>query len=299
MKYVDNRRGQQKRVNVLEINDGIARTNIGEFPESSLHDKLQMKKNVERTTDNLVTISEFSKGLYGRDNTAHHNRYLHVLKIHKGGSILDFGSGIGQLPETIYRNRGKCNPYLGIEFSEKNIKKAYDRLSLKKTGELPPWMNFIQDDLTQIKKYEGSWDIITAFEIFEHIGVDNADAFLQNIVNNSNHDTIILLSTPCYDHDIGAFEGHVIEGEVNEYTYQETYDMLSKYFDIQDKFGTFISMKDFKDKMNTCEQDMFNRLSKYYTTGELSWIFAPLFPEYSRNVLWKLKLKNKGLDEWE
>ena len=44
---------------------------------------------------------------------------------------------------------------------------------------------------------------------------------------------------------------------------------------------------------------MFTKLSGYYDTNYLSTIFAPMFPEYSRNCLWetqyvgKLKLEER------
>jgi len=141
------------------------------------------------------------------------------------------------------------------------------------------------------------WDIITSFETIEHIGKTNADKFLKNIATVMNHKTTFLLSTPCYDEKVGAADNHTYDcGDGNgvipqEHTYQGLKEILEKYFVIEAHYGTFASIKDYKELLTGWQLEMFNKLKEYYDTNLLSVLMAPFFPAQARNVLWKLKLK--------
>ncbi len=109
-----------------------------------------------------------------------------------------------------------------------------------------------------------------------------------------NADTILLLSTPVYDSSVGAAKNHIINNEIGEYEYNELKNHLEQIgFDILKTWGTFASQKDYKKLMqNTPLESIYNRLHEYFDSDILSNIMAPLFPEQSRNVMWKCKIKN-------
>ncbi|KKL19881.1 hypothetical protein LCGC14_2461040 [marine sediment metagenome] len=229
----------------------------------------------------------FEKHVFHRDMFAHYLRWTHVLKRAKiGMKILDFGCGNGNLLEVLWRNRYKGKLYIGIDIRSKTIFNNSDKF---KNVE---WASFVCDDLVNpISNFGNDWDIITSFEVLEHIGKQNADKFLQNISNCANDNTIILLSTPNYDEDIGAASNHVIDGQVCEFTHSELQNLLVKYFTIEEKYGTFASIKDYYNELNDWQLEMYNTLSAYYDSNLLSVIMAPMFPEKSRNCLWVLKKK--------
>ena len=105
-----------------------------------------------------------------------------------------------------------------------------------------------------------------------------------------NKKTILLLSTPCFDSRVGAAKNHIIDDKIMEFEYSEFKNLLQKYFIIEDVFGTFASQKDYKTHIvGTPYEKIFNRLHQYYDSNILSVFFAPLFPQYSRNCLWRLK----------
>jgi 2-polyprenyl-3-methyl-5-hydroxy-6-metoxy-1,4-benzoquinol methylase len=234
----------------------------------------------------------FEKHVFHRDMFAHYIRWSFVLnKAALGMNILDYGCGSANLVEVLYRNKFKCLEYLGIDIRKltiNNNKEKFKNVS---------WMNFNTFDLVNYtekitSKNGENWDYICCFEVLEHIGKNNQIKFLQNIKNNMSNNTILLISTPCYDLHIGAANNHIINGEVSELTYKEMEDLLiSQGFIIEDNFGTFASQKDYKPYMNEHEQYMFNKLSKYYDSNLISIIFAPLFPEHSRNCIWICKLQ--------
>jgi 2-polyprenyl-3-methyl-5-hydroxy-6-metoxy-1,4-benzoquinol methylase len=228
----------------------------------------------------------FERHVYHRDQFAHYLRWTHVLKRARiGMKVLDFGCGSGNLLEVFYRNRFKLEKYLGLDVREKTIEQANEKFKMV------PWSLFKSKDLCGDIEINNDWDMICSFEVVEHIGKQNIDKFLQNIKSCCNENTKVLISTPNYDEKVGAAGNHIIDGKICEFEHSELQEIIEKYFTVEEKYGTFASQKDYKGKMNDSEMQLFEKLGKYYDTNLMSVIFAPLFPEESRNCLWILKTK--------
>jgi hypothetical protein len=60
-------------------------------------------------------------------------------------------------------------------------------------------------------------------------------------------------------------------------------------FEIVNVFGTFASIRDYEPYMAPEHREAFQDLRDYYDVNFLSCIFAPFYPQYSRNCLWELK----------
>lgn len=230
----------------------------------------------------------FEKHVFHRDQFAHYLRWTYVLKIAKiGMNILDVGCGSGNLYEVFYRNRYKPNNFTGVDIRKKTIEQ--NRLKFPKAL----WydLDIVNDNLSD----KNDWDIITSFEVIEHIGKSNGQKYLDNIKKVMNDKTLFLLSTPCFNgkaannhtYDCGDGNGKIPQ----EYSYNELKELLEKNFNIENIFGTFASQSDYKKYMNDWQTKMFNELSKYYDSNLISNIMAPMFPDKSRNCLWVLKLK--------
>lgn len=236
----------------------------------------------------LKTFEAIEKGIIHRDYYAHLFRFQHVFNIAKMEmKILDFGCGEGELYESLYRNKYKPLRFVGLDIRKKAIDKNKEKF---------PAAEWDKEDLTNMSKnYGNDFDIITSFEVAEHIGKQNGQKFIDNIASHCNENTIVLISTPCFNgsaarnHTYDSGDGKGIQPQ--EYTYQEMKDLVSTRFDIIEHFGTFASQSDYKDKMNEHQIWMYNELKKYYDSNLISILFAPMFPENSRNVIWKLKLK--------
>ncbi|NJR41603.1 MAG: hypothetical protein HC767_01975, partial [Akkermansiaceae bacterium] len=63
----------------------------------------------------------------------------------------------------------------------------------------------------------------------------------------------------------------------------ELKEILEKYFKIEKVYGTFASIKDYKNDLNDWQLKMFEFLYEYYDYNLLSVIMAPFFPMKSRN----------------
>jgi hypothetical protein len=100
----------------------------------------------------------------------------------------------------------------------------------------------------------------------------------------------VFLSTPCYDSKVGAAANHV-----NEMTYQAFGAALEDTgWRIQGHWGTFASIKDYKDVLTQDLKDLFDKFKGYYDSNYLATVFAPLYPQLSRNCIWELKFDKES-----
>jgi len=236
----------------------------------------------------------FERHVFHRDQFAHYLRWSYVLNQAKiGMNILDYGCGSANLAEVLYRNRYKCNAYIGVDIREQTIKNNKEKFKDV------PWMHFETQDLVNTKKnFAIEFDFITCFEVIEHIGKQNADKFLQNIKINMSNKTKLLISTPCFDASVGAADNHIINGIICEFSFNEMKELLAKNgFQINETYGTFASQTDYKPYMNDWQIKMFDSLKKYYDSNLISNIMAPLFPEHSRNCIWICQLKKEEVKQ--
>lgn len=252
-----------------------------------------MAEKTKYNKTQLTPQNEFERHIYHRDQFAHYFRWTHVLKNAKiGQTILDFGCGSGEMLEVFYRNKYRPKRYLGLDIRSKTIDENNEKFAKLDFAE------FRQADLCQDELDLGeTFDIITCFEVIEHIGHDNADAFLDNMAYHCHDNTRIYLSTPNYDPQVGAAGNHMLKRsdgttEIGEWNHFELQDKLSEYFNIEKKYGTFASIKDYKEELTGWKKEAFEELKKYYDTNLLSNLMAPMVsPENARNCLWVLSPK--------
>ena len=238
----------------------------------------------EYNTTQLNPETAFEKHVFHRDQFAHYLRWSHVLNLAKiGQKIMDFGCGSGNLYEVFYRNRYQPNKFLGLDVRQKTIEKNREKFKNAR-WETEDLAKFTTD-------YGKDWDIITSFEVLEHVNKKNGDSFMQNIKRHCNENTVVLISTPCYNEKVGAADNHIYDGQVQEYTYDEAKALFEKYFTVEKVWGTFASQRDYKPFLSDAGKKLYEKLSEYYDTNLISVIFAPLFPQQSRNCLWQLKIK--------
>jgi SAM-dependent methyltransferase len=247
------------------------------------------KKEIYNKTQ-LTPQQEFERHIYHRDQFAHYLRWTHILKVAKiGMKILDFGCGSGEMLEVFYRNKYRPKQYLGLDIRQRTIEENSEKFSKLDFAE------FRQCDLCQDELDLGqTFDIITCFEVIEHIGHENADAFLDNIAFHCGPETRVYLSTPNYDPQVGAANNHLLgpDKEVGEWDHFELQKKLEEFFIIENKFGTFASMRDYKKDLVGWRKDMFDALHEYYDSNLIANIMAPLVPaEHARNCLWVLRVR--------
>ena len=239
------------------------------------------------------------RGFIHRDYIAHCLRWSHVAKYlaqqgrYKTAAILDVGCG-KELPlaKLLYSSRYIPSMYVGIDANKlESFDMAFN------FGKMKPHLLsgiFPQDLDKVLKVMEGEFDVITCFEVAEHIEPAHTLELLRGIKRYLKPGGMAFLSTPCYDPEVGAAANHV-----NEMSHEAFGAMiLHAGLQIDRVFGTFASMKDYRDELQANGLEMvFAALRDYYDSNYISTIFAPLFPRAARNCLWRV-VSSKGFQQF-
>jgi len=237
-------------------------------------------KAIDNTHLSLDVAEE--RGFIHRDYIAHALRWTHVIKYLNAKSryttaqILDIGCGKEvPLAKTMYSSRMIVKDYLGVDVNKLTVPDMFH------TGKFP--IRLISGDITELDLPKDR-NIITCFEIIEHIEPEHVHRVLNKIKEVMTLDGIAFISTP-------VFNGKAAANHVNEMTYETVGKMLEDHgFEIENRYGTFASITDYKDQLKNWDLELaFDALREYYDVNFLAVIFAPLFPRHSRNVIWRVK----------
>ena len=237
-----------------------------------------------------------ARGFIHRDYIAHCLRWTHVAKYlhlqgrYKSARIIDIGCGKDMpLARMLMTSRLAPEKYLGIEYNKMDVPDMFKNTKFK-----PDLISGI--DFTKIVPGEVpgglQYGYSTCFEVLEHVEPIKAIEILQHLPKFLSENSVSWFSTPCWDEKVGAAANHV-----NEMTYQAFGSLLEEMgYKILNHWGTFASIKDYKKQLNGLE-DTFDKLREYYDSNYLATIFAPLFPEYSRNCIWETQYVGKLTNE--
>ena len=236
------------------------------------------------------------RGFLHRDYIAHCLRWTHVAKYlnlksrYKTASILDIGCGKDMpLAKMLMTMRMAPQYYLGVEYNQIEIPKMFEKTKFKP--------NIVSGmDFTKLGELGNGFNYSVCFEVLEHVEPMKAIEILHHLPKFLKSESVSWFSTPCWDEKVGAADNHV-----NEMTYVAFGSLLEEMgYKILNHWGTFASIKDYKDELpGKLLSATFEELRAYYDSNYLSTIFAPMFPEYSRNCLWetqyvgKLKLEER------
>lgn len=261
-----------------------------------------------------IDIAE-KRGLIHRDYLAHCHRWSHVVKyvqrsgFYKKAVVLDVGCGREfPLAKTMYVNRMPPKYYLGVDMNKLEKPQMLENASNSK------WFHFLgQADASKLSAtHLGKMvldsqssgkecefprpNVVTSFEMIEHVHPRLCRKILEVIYQVMTNDGVAFVSTPC-------FNGSAAGNHINEMTYQALGALIEDLgFRIEAHYGTFASISDYllqlekdskteESEVPTCLTafDTFQMLREYYDSNVLATIFAPLYPQLSRNCLWRLR----------
>jgi len=249
-------------------------------------------KSIDKTFLSLDKAEE--RGILHRDYIAHCLRWSHVAKQlgiksrYKEANILDIGPG-KELPlaKTLYVNRMAPKSYTAVDVSKLEMPSMFDNASWKPTKLMP------ETDICNVDELEITPNVITCFEVLEHVEPEHSLRMLKSIYNlldSEDKDSVAFISTPNWCPRQGAAGNHV--NEMKHGALGAAIESVG--FNIDARFGTFASQRDIKPFMTEEELDLMDRLKLYYDSNYLATVFAPLFPEHSRNCIWRLSLKEQS-----
>jgi len=238
-----------------------------------------------------LSINNAEKRLFlHRDYIAHCLRWSHIIKYlqekqrYKNSRVLDIGCGKeAPLLKTLYTSRLLPYHYLGIDYGKITILETIPSLNTDKISghfALYPETNILDFEPNECYTPE----VIVMLEVLEHVEKDMGIEVLKHIKYFMDKDSVLFLSTPCYD-GVNKAANHVYEWQYGELA--ATFTDLG--YILVNVWGTFASLKDYIHCIPAEWLPVFNHLRTYYDVNVLSCIFAPIFPAQSRNCLWQLR----------
>lgn len=248
-------------------------------------ERIETGSKINKTDLQIHKAAE--RGVLHRDYLAHCLRWSHIskyaTKMNKDPdfNILDVGCGKEfPLLRTLYVNKIKPKYYLGSDIRSIDLNDLYEVMTPNFEHEFQQH-NFIEN--VPACKY-GKWSLISFLEVIEHVSKESGIKILKNIKNVMDSETVLFISTPCFNGKAAA--NHVYEWEYEELKYQ-----LEEDFKIEAHYGTFASQRDIEDKLTESEKEVYFKLKEYYDSNFISVLMAPLYPQYSRNAIWRCKIK--------
>jgi len=247
-------------------------------------------KNGKQIDTTYLSIDQAeARGFIHRDYIAHCFRWSHVIKFLSGGQryktarILDVGCGrLMPMGTMLHSSRMAPAYYCGVDYGPVDRGNKSVATTLNSPGFNCDILDHTDASKIQLDEGEEPFNVITCFEMLEHVEPSMVLDTLQMMKRMATPDAHIFISTPC-------FNGSAAANHVNEMTFDALNAVfIQEGFSVIDKHGTFASIRDYEDELDEHEQVTFTKLRDYYDVNILSTIFAPMHPSKSRNVLWEL-----------
>jgi len=241
-------------------------------------------------TTHLSIDNAEERGFLHRDYIAHCFRWTYVVRWllrqnrYKTSNIMDVGCGKeAPLAKLLYTS--KMHPkagYIGVDYGKIEPPEwlaKQDKFELS----LIERCDFSEDP--RIQAHFQKVDLITSFEVLEHVEPAHAVKMLLTMKNCLKSGGTAIISTPNFDPKVGPAGNHV--NELSHLFLEHCIKMCG--FKIVKKHGTFASQTHIKqDIEKDGHMPLFEKLRDYYDTNVLATFFAPLYPEQSRNCLWEI-----------
>lgn len=160
-------------------------------------------------------------------------RYWWASELAKNKSVLDCATGKGYGAFILAQNAQKV---LGVDLNETSLKIASESFQTQTN------LSYRKHDVFQLQELEEKFDLITAFEIIEHIPQEQTHNFLKSLYGALKPGGTLLISTP--NHDVVLKSGVSIPGfHINNFKSHELKTVLEKNFDQVQMLGQFKKRK--------------------------------------------------------
>jgi DNA (cytosine-5)-methyltransferase 1 len=211
-----------------------------------------------------------------RDYLAHAFRWAFAGRFVTGEvDVLDVGCG----PDL---------PMVGVLTMPRNqVPRSYTGVDLNREPQKHPTRGWakVHWEFNFIERWAelGQFDLVTNFEMIEHMHAPDGCRLLAGLAGCLRPGGTLLLSTP-------VFNGKAAANHLHEWEITELHDAITAAgLKVVDRFGTFNSQPDLRKVASAAELVIFDRLKAYYSGEVLACLFAPLYPDASRNNLWVLQ----------
>lgn len=274
-------------------------------PPEQTH-RLQPKTSKREVKDRRYDLTQLRAGSHGyyvhRDYASHYFRWgwasrhctptTRLLDLGSGqdlalARVLIYHNGIPQSMVAVDLNKlqGHVQPKWLTVYDETNVCDAATRAEM-------------------IRNHPERFNLVTAFEIIEHMPPEDGDALLLAIRDLLSDDGYALLSTP-------VFNGRAAANHIHEYTIEELQRAIERAgLRVVDRFGTFASYHDVRkgladwatarfsgatddggiaaETVRLSLEAFYERCREFYSDDVMANFMAPALPDYARNNAWKL-----------
>lgn len=147
--------------------------------------------------------------------------YIFAESFCNNKKVLDAGCGLGYGAYHMSINGAK--EVIGIDLSKNNILNASSRFANTN-------LRFIQMDVTNMAFDERSFDLVTNFEVLEHIPYSSTNLFMEEVTRILGDNGKFIISTP--NRDVYSFGSKISKtpGHINELSAQEFIELMKRYF---------------------------------------------------------------------
>jgi 2-polyprenyl-3-methyl-5-hydroxy-6-metoxy-1,4-benzoquinol methylase len=213
-----------------------------------------------------------------RDYFAHCMRWSWAARLIKMDTrVLDVGCGIDAPLAKVLSGTNFVHGegrYVGVDMN-KGVK-----------GHGKTWCEVISEfDFTARYAELGLFDIVTNFEVIEHMEVADGSALLSAMRECLKPDGRIFLSTPVLSPSVGQAANHL-----HEYGIAELQALIEQRgLEVVKRYGTFASYNPLKKALTSEHLKVYEELREFHGDDLMSCWLAPLYPDASRNNFWILK----------
>jgi hypothetical protein len=250
--------------------------------------------NPDRLLDGTSLSMDFANEriLIHRDWMAHVYRWTHICKWlmqkhrYQGASIIDVGCGVHQpFPRMMYTNRMTGCQYLGIDYNPVEFHPVVAKMH--STGAVQCSL-MDETDCGLVDPADLPWglgDVGICLEVLEHMQPWILRRMLLNWKRMFNEGATLFVSTPVFNGSAAA--NHI--NEMGRLTLGQLFEFHG--FTVEASYGTFASLSELIPVMSAADRSYLDRIRDYYDSNALSVMMAPLYPQGSRNVLWRIRNK--------
>lgn len=237
----------------------------------------------EKTRTFDQTFLDTDTDVIHRDYIAHALRWGFSKRnfiVHEKTQVLDVGCGPTRPMLLVLFGGIGANPlarrYVGVDLNK--IKPTNHKRST-----LYPEFNFIER-VEELRKLEGTFDLITNFEVIEHMPVEMGKKLLLAMKRMLVPGGRILLSTPVYDGKARA------ANHIHEYTIPELQAQIEGCgLMVENRYGTFANYNDIKKVADPAHLKTLNDIRTWFGNEVAACFLAPLYPDQARNNYWVLR----------
>lgn len=242
--------------------------------ESSQHKRSKKKVDETREYDKTQLRGKTHGHQVHRDYAAHFFRWSWAQRFCPGKKVLDTGCG-QDLPLYKILMAGKAwlpELYVGVDLNVLTPPTAKWAHTYGEFNLVERWREVVNQ--------HGQFDLVTSFEVIEHMTIAHGDEYLNAIWQCLNPGGALLISTP-------VFNGSKAANHVYEYTAPELREKLERAgYVIEERFGTFASANDIKKCATPEEKALIEVLARFHSNEVMACFLAPKYPDYSRNNVW-------------